>query len=203
MKRSETFAEFAKAFSKFQAEVTNPKMTADNPHLKSKYAPLAEVFNTVRPILAKYGLSVFQDVATQDDKAVITTTIIHESGEFLESSPLFIPAARGGKPVDAQGIGSAISYGKRYQLQASIGVAADSDDDGENISSDNQYIPTNMVGKSSAENEEAALKVKYQLVMGQIEGFADYVKNLRDKGHDNAYINAALDHAHKVKNKSA
>jgi hypothetical protein len=71
MIRSETFKEFASAFAKFQADVQNPKLTAENPHFRSRYAPLSEVLNTVRPILAKHGLSVFQDVATEEDKVVV------------------------------------------------------------------------------------------------------------------------------------
>lgn len=199
MKRSETFASFAKAFSQFQAEVTNPKMTADNPYFKSKYAPLDEILKGVRPVLSKYGLSVFQDVATHEerhDHVVIITTIYHESGEWLESSSLILPAFQklknGEKEFNAQGAGSSISYAKRYQLQAALGIAADSDDDGENQQGDRTpYVPKNMVSTPS----EATLKAKYQLVMKKTDGFEEYCQKLRDQGHDDAYIGRALDKA--------
>lgn len=201
MKKSEVFKEFPAALAKFQAEVTNPKMTADNPHLKSKYAPLAEIFNTVRPILAKNGLSIHQDVYTEEDKVAIVTTIFHESGEWLESTPLRLPAGRelkdGRLDMSAQTIGSAISYGKRYQLQAAMGVAADADSDGEDLKNEQSlYVPQgNMISTPS----EATMKAKYQLVMGKLDGYEEYCQKLRDKGHDDKYIFAALDKAHQTK----
>lgn len=200
MKRSESIKEYASAFSKFQSEITNPKMTKDNPFFKSQYSPLDEVLRVVRPVLAKYGLSVSQDVSTHEeriDHVVIVTTIMHESGEYSDSSPLVFPAFQklrdGRHEFNAQGAGSSITYGKRYQLQASLGIAADSDDDGETQSHGpaNNYAPRNIVSTPT----EATLKAKYQLVMGSIEGFDEYTKGLREKGHDEAYILGALDKA--------
>lgn len=170
MKHSEVFKELPMALSKFQAEVTNPKLTAENPHFKSKYAPLSEVFNVVRPILTKHGLSVFQDLGTEDDKVVVTTTIFHESGEFLESDPLKIPAGRGGKPVDAQGIGAAASYAKRYQLQSCLGITADSEDDGELLVGQTPTVQT-MNNPSKAQ-----IAAKYQLIMGSRKHFDDFYR---------------------------
>lgn len=197
MKRSESFKEFPKAFAAFQMEVTNPKMIASNPHANSKYAPLSEVFNAVRPIMAKHGLSFIQDVSRGDDHVSITTIIFHESGEWQESSPLTIPAGKqfkdGTVKVDAQTIGGAITYGKRYQFQAVIGVSADEDDDGATNAYDDQpkHVPTNLISSPN----EATLKAKYQIVMGSIEGYEDYIKKMRDKGHDDRNIALALDKA--------
>jgi hypothetical protein len=191
MKRSETFSEFSKAFAKYQAEIQNPALTATNPHFKSKYCPLPDVIKTVRPILAKHGLSFHQDISSDGDHVVVITTLYHESGEFLESSPLKIPAARGGKPADAQGFGSAASYAKRYQLQAVCGIAAEEDSDAEDLTEHpNQYAPSQPQQPSNA-----ALAAKYQLVMGSREGFEAYRQKLVDQGRDNSYISKALDEA--------
>lgn len=194
MKRSESFASFAKSFAQFQAEVTNPKMTANNPHVGSKYAPLSEVFNAVRPVMAKHGLSFYQDVATNEENVIVTTTLFHESGEWLESSPLSVPAGQklkdGSIKINAQTIGAATTYGKRYQLQACIGVAADEDADGEDLKQP-LHVPTNLVSSPN----EATLKAKYQLATGKLEGFEQYVQEQREKGNDNKYILAALDKA--------
>lgn len=198
MKRSETFGEFSKAFAKFQAEVTNPKMTAENPYFNSKYSPLSEVLNTVRPPLTKNGLSVYQDVASQEDQVIITTTIFHESGEWLESSPLILPAHQklknGNKEFNAQGAGSAISYAKRYQLQAALGIAADEEDDGEGqgYERSNQYVPNNLIGTPS----EATLKAKYQLLKGSVDGFKEYMDKMRnEKQYDDNHIERILTQA--------
>lgn len=202
MKRSETFGSFAKAFAQFQAEITNPKLSAKNPHFGSKYAPLAEVLNTVRPVLAKYGLSVQQDVSTEEEQAVIVTVIMHESGEWQESSPMKIPAYKalkdGRKTLDAQTIGSAISYGKRYQLQAAVGVAADEDDDGES-SADRYTQPLPSIEQVPSENgiqpSKVTLAARYQLATGSRDGFEDYMKKQYEKGYDNKRILQNLEYA--------
>jgi hypothetical protein len=200
MKRSEIFKEFPGAFAKFQAEVTNPKMTADNPYFKSKYAPLDEVLKVVRPVLAKYGLSVMQDVSTHEertDHVVIVTEVMHESGEWKQTDPLVFPAFQklkdGRHEFNSQGAGSSITYAKRYQLQAALGIAADSDDDGETQShgTSHNYAPPKTIKTPT----EATLKARFQLATGSAEGFEDYIKGLRDKGHDDAYILSAIDRA--------
>lgn len=201
MKKSETFKEFASSFAKFQLEVTNPKMTADNPYFKSKYAPLDEVLKVVRPILAKHGLSVYQDVSTHEertDHVVIVTTIMHESGEWLESSPLTLPAFQklkdGRSEFNAQGAGSAITYAKRYSLQASLGIAADSDSDGEEQQGRTSYQAP-KTPKPLNTPTQATLAAKYQLVMGSRDGFEEYCKKLHDQGKDDSYILNALEKA--------
>ena len=78
--KSESIENLAKSLSKFQAEVTNPANTANNPFYKSKYAPLNEVLNTVGPILAKYGLSVIQSTSSSADSVSVTTALLHDSG---------------------------------------------------------------------------------------------------------------------------
>jgi hypothetical protein len=203
-KRSPIFKELPMALAKFQGEITNPKLTANNPHFKSKYAPLAEVLGTVRPVLSKFGLSVYQDIGTLDDKVVITTHLYHESGEYLISSPLYIPASRGGKGMDAQGIGSGASYGKRYQIQAILGIAADEDNDGEDIANHNNYaidnmMPTNMTPQISKQ----ALAAKWQLGTGSRDGFDDFYNGKTAEGKDHVWIDAAIQKSIDAKKKEA
>ena len=56
----------------------------------------------------------------------ITTILMHESGEWMESEPFTLKATK----IDPQGAGSAVTYGRRYSLSAILGVAWDADDDG-------------------------------------------------------------------------
>jgi len=49
---------------------------------------------------------------------------MHASGEWIRSA-LYVPVTK----KDAQGFGSAITYGRRYSLAAIVGVASDDDDD--------------------------------------------------------------------------
>ncbi len=126
MKQSETIGEVSLALSLLQAEVTNPSNTASNPFYKSKYAPLPEVLNTVRPILGKLGLAVIQNPYTEGDSLFITTRIIHKSGEWIETDPLQMKMEKN----TPQGAGSAITYGRRYSLSAVLGISSEEDNDG-------------------------------------------------------------------------
>jgi hypothetical protein len=130
MQKSESVKNIAKALAQFQAEVKNPANTADNPFYKSKYAPLSDVLNGSRPILSKYGLSILQSPSCEGDSITLTTLIMHESGEWIESDPLTLKMDK----ATAQGAGSAITYARRYALSAMLGVSSEDDDDGNHAS---------------------------------------------------------------------
>ena len=136
MNKSESIENLAKALSKFQAEVKNPANTANNPFFKSKYAPLNEILNDVRPLLSKYGLSVLQVPGGDGQDVVITTLLLHDSGEWIETYPLNMKPAKN----DPQGIGSCITYGRRYSLAAVLGISSEDDDDG-NVASHGKSEP--------------------------------------------------------------
>ncbi len=137
MNKSESIKEIAMAMAKFQAEIKNPTNSANNPFFKSKYAPLNEILNDVRPLLSKYGLSVLQMPSGDDQEVHITTLLMHESGEWIESCPLKMKPAKN----DPQGIGSAITYGRRYALAAILGISSEDDDDG-NVATHGKPEPT-------------------------------------------------------------
>lgn len=134
MKFSESVKNLAFALAKFQEEVRHPENSATNPQFRSKYAPLNVVINTVKPILAKNGLSFIQSTGAEGENIVVTTVLLHESGEFIESDPLVLPAYQikkgGEKDFNAQGAGSAITYARRYSLSAILGLSSEDDDDG-------------------------------------------------------------------------
>ncbi|TWI45038.1 ERF superfamily protein [Pseudomonas duriflava] len=60
MKMSENIAELAKALAAAQAEIENAAKGSVNPHFKNRYADLAEILNTSRPVLSKHGLSIYR-----------------------------------------------------------------------------------------------------------------------------------------------
>jgi len=138
MRMSDSIKEIATAFAKFQAEVNNPKNTAKNPQFGSKYAPLDVVINEIKSKLASQGLSFLQSTGSEGENVVIKTLITHESGEWMESEPLILPAYQvgkgGSKNYTAQGCGSAITYGRRYSLTAMLGISSEDDDDGNHAS---------------------------------------------------------------------
>jgi hypothetical protein len=130
MKKSETIAELAKALSAFQAEVKQPTKDKENPFFKSRYVDLESVVQSINSIANNHGLSFIQYPLNQDNKVGIVTIILHSSGEFIESEPIFATPA---KP-DAQAAGSIITYLKRYSLSAMFGITSDEDDDGNSAS---------------------------------------------------------------------
>lgn len=124
MNKSESIAALAAALAKAQAEIENATKSSVNPHFKSKYADLAEVLNTVRPVFAKHGIAVIQAPSFDAGIAHVETMLTHSSGEWL-SNTCSAPVSK----QDAQGVGSAITYLRRYSLAAFAGIAQEDDDD--------------------------------------------------------------------------
>lgn len=149
MKRSESIKEIAIALCKFQTKVKNPSNNATNPMYKSKYSTLDNVINTVKPVLSEFGLSYLQSPSTSEDGLHIgtTTLLMHESGEWIESDPVVLPAYKLGKDgvkiYDAQAAGIAITYGRRYSLSSLLGVSSEDDDDANGIVHESSSKPTN------------------------------------------------------------
>lgn len=159
MNKSESISNIAKSLSQFQGEVKNPANTADNPFFKSKYAPLPDILNDIRPILSKYGLSVLQMPSGDGVNIIITTILMHESGEYIESEPLILKAD---KPT-AQGAGSAITYARRYAISAILGISSEDDDDG------NQASGNNDKKQSDTKPESNKNVSKFELTESQIK----------------------------------
>ena len=125
MNHSESIAELAKALSKAQSEMSGAKKSAKNPFFKSTYANLEEIIHCVKEPFADNGLSFSQFPVSADGMAGVETIIMHESGEWISNS-FMLKCAKN----DPQGMGSAITYARRYGLQAAVGVPSE-DDDGE------------------------------------------------------------------------
>ena len=111
------------ALSKAQGEIENASKNAANPHFKSKYADLAEILNTTRPVFAKHGLSLSQFPGFDGSLASVTTLVGHASGGYISAVASCVPAK-----TDAQGIGSATTYLRRYGAAAAAGIAQEDDD---------------------------------------------------------------------------
>ena len=129
MDKSESIKEIAGALSKAQAEMPSVKFNSTNPFLKSKYADLGAVIDTSKAILATHGLSVSQLVESQDKKIGVTTILMHNSGEWLESTCWLELGDERGKS-NAQVAGSIVTYLRRYSLASILGMYADEDGDG-------------------------------------------------------------------------
>jgi hypothetical protein len=142
-------SEIYKALSKAQGTMKGAVKDSTNPHFKSRYADLESVIDAIRSAFTANGLSFFQSVS--EDGLRLITTIAHESGETISGSvPLII-----GKN-DMQGVGSAISYARRYSLAALAGISQ-TDDDGNAACEPPKPSPVPRVAAKQAENFKQAV----------------------------------------------
>lgn len=121
-------AELATALAKAQGAMDSATKGNINPHFKSRYADLAAVRDAMREPFAANGLSVVQGLRTVQGGIEVETVLFHASGQSIRET-LMVPVAR----MDAQGLGSGATYGRRYALMSMIGLASE-DDDGNAVS---------------------------------------------------------------------
>ena len=120
-----------------QKEIKHAVKDSKNPHMRNTYASLNAVIDEVKPVLNKHGLVLTQLVHMISDMpgyVAVSTKVVHaESGEF-EKDQVFVPVKhkfnKEGVDLgpDAQELGSAITYGRRYGLQALCAIASEDDD---------------------------------------------------------------------------
>ncbi|UAT29476.1 ERF family protein [Bacillus badius] len=132
MKTSESINEIAKALAQFQSEVKQPEKDGTNPHFKSKYVTLDGTVKSIHECAPKHGLSYTQMPVSNESGVGVVTVIFHTSGQFIEFDPFILPLDK----KTAQGVGSGLTYSKRYALSAAFGIVSDVDDDG-NEATDN------------------------------------------------------------------
>jgi hypothetical protein len=116
-------APLAKAFVAAQKATEAVKKASTNPAFKSKYADLAGVVEAVVPALNAAGVGVLQFPGYDGELVTVTTTFLHEGGSSVTSTLALRPSKQ-----DPQGIGSAVTYGRRYALLAMSGAAPEDDD---------------------------------------------------------------------------
>jgi len=132
VKTSDSIAQLAPALVAAQGTIKAVPKDGKNPAFRSKYATLDAIMEAVRPALAAQGLTVVQGVIHPETSAegrlvgiTVETRVIHSSGEWV-ASVVPVPVAK----ADAHGLGSALSYGRRYGISALLALTTDEDDDG-------------------------------------------------------------------------
>lgn len=117
-------SQLAEAIHAAQSELRNPKKDSQNPFFNSSYLGLDSLLELLRGVFNKHGISILQDVVSSPAGVGCKTLLLHKSGEVMSFGPLLLPAVK----QDPQAYGSAISYARRYHLQAVAGVAGVDDD---------------------------------------------------------------------------
>lgn len=134
----DTLGQLAQALAKAQGQITAATMDGDNPFFKSRYATLDAVWNACRKPLSDNELAVVQLPSMDGNNVTLETRLIHSSGEFIATT-MTAPTGQAKNPV--QGMGSTITYLRRYALAAIVGVTADEDDDGNSSTAANPAKP--------------------------------------------------------------
>jgi ERF superfamily protein len=150
-RRSARIGRIAAAMAKAQGVMKGALKDSANPFFKSKYADLASVWADCRQPLSDNQIAVFQMPAATGNKVTITTLLAHPSDEWVENE-----LTMESKDASPQGVGSAITYARRYALAAMVG-AYQIDDDGEQAQGRDKQ-PDDTAAKLLASNFKAALK---------------------------------------------
>lgn len=151
------------ALAKAQGEMKSIPFDKVNPHFKSKYASLAATIEVIRGPNSKYGISVLQPFYTDErGDYVVETILAHSSGQYI-SAKITLPVAQ----KNMQPIGSAVTYAKRYALQAMLCLAGDDDDDGEGAKAEEQKAQAAQAKAKT--NEKLAAKPQHPKPVPQTE----------------------------------
>lgn len=124
-----TRTNLAKALAAAQADLRNPACDSVNGHFSgSRYASLAAIIDSVRPVLAAHGLGIIQGIeGTADGVLVLETKLFHSSGESWEYRTAFKVTG------NIQQFCGAITYLRRYAICAMLNIVGDDDLDAEDV----------------------------------------------------------------------
>jgi len=181
--QSEQINEIAAAMAEVQAEISPAIKSSENPHLRNRYADINSVYSAIREVLPKHGLAVIQTMLPTDgSRAHVRTMLAHKSGQWL-AGEIVMPLDRQG---GTQGMGSAITYARRYSLSAIVGVVTEEDDDGNAAQGRNS--------KAQAQQQRQAAKSANPSPMTQAQSTALMAYLTRRHGNDRqAYLDELSD----------
>lgn len=136
MNKSEQINELAAALVEAQKKIKGAVKDSQNPFFKSRYADLESVQDACKEALLNNGLAVSQVFGVKDGKQVLTTVLMHKSGQWISGEQELVS-----KDNTPQGFGSASTYARRYGLAAIVGVVQ-TDDDAETGMNREKQIPS-------------------------------------------------------------
>lgn len=166
MKTSEKIDLIVPALLKVKSKIQAVIKDSNNPFFKSKYADLNAHLDTVEPLLAENEIVLLQPTTVNSAVSnTVETVLIHKSGQYI-SADLVVNMPN----LDAQKLGAAITYFRRYTLGSLLGMKAE-DDDG-NKASDKvnpaQKITTNVSNGSTAVGSSKSIAYP-PVISGQAE----------------------------------
>lgn len=119
--------EFNAAFSAMQPEI--PVIVEKARTDKGKYAPLEDIIEVVRPIMAKHGFGLSHETFHMPDGSrKIVGVLTHRAGH-KRTSEFIAPPDKSGSKNDIQALGSTGTYGRRYTTNDLLCIVTRGEDD--------------------------------------------------------------------------
>lgn len=164
------------AFCSAQPKFKRPAKSGKNPHFKTLYSTLEDIWDAIQEALSCNGLMIIQSPQMKDGSVAVCTLLGHKSGQWLMS---FLPL----NPVknDPQSVGSAITYAKRYALSALVGIGCDDgcDDDGAAASSPPPAKRVTKFGQNPVTIQPLARMIEKKSI--PLHYLSDYINMLSEK----------------------
>ena len=160
---SPTITKIAPALVAAQAMMGGASKDKSNPFYKSKYADLAEVIFACKHALNENSICFLQPILSGVRGVNVTTMLLHSSGEWIKSTVEF-PVAK----LDSQEYGKAVSYARRYSLQAFLSIPSE-DDDG-NAASGKATPPTYTAAMTESFPPGISLKGRLVSLAAGVDG---------------------------------
>lgn len=154
-----------------------------------KYATLDNLIAMLRSVLPKHGLGFTQSFRRENGVATLTTRVFHNTGEWMEDFVEISGVDLQGKANDAQKIGAAVTYYRRYTLSAIFGIASDDDVDGNlNNIPQQQQQQQQRPKQAPAPRQEQPKQEQPKPKLDTLEYITDDWKRRIDAGEDRASI---------------
>lgn len=204
MKYSESRNKIAGAYVKAWGKIESPKHNQEvTVTMKSggkytfAYTDLKGIFDAIRKMLAEHEIGVMQDSGTsllEDGKTMVfvQTSLLHSSGEYIESSIMQLTMSH-----DIKEFGGQISYMKRYQLSALMGISTEADNDAKGLSGNekdgngksNAGKPVDAPVKKATEKQRNMINLKLKSVAEKLDITAEELyKQIQTKFNTTASV---------------
>jgi hypothetical protein len=148
LKAAPETSSFLSALLAVQAEAPTLPKDKTNPHFGSKFTGLDTIVEKVGPLLVKHRLVWITQPGRDELGPFLEYRLVHvDSGEgLIGRMPLLLSKG------DSQGLGSALTYARRYALTAVLNLVADEDDDGNSTAQSsygqNKPAPAKTTGRN-------------------------------------------------------
>ena len=167
------------ALSKSKAEMPIVKATKINPYFGSHYADLCLMIHQTTPALSKHGLSIIQQIITEEGQSILHTILAHSSGQWIKSTQRINPSK-----TDIKTIQSYTDFMKKLSYSSLVGIALEgNDDDGEIEMSEARVIvskgPSNKYDPKK-ESFEAITREQIEELEYELAEYPDLAESILD-----------------------